>query len=535
MIRVSDLKLPLDYDAEKLKKLSAKQLGVSEDKIKNVRLFRRSVDARRKDNITFTATVDVELKIDENSVLRRCKSNKACIPEDYAYELPKGKKLDKRPVVVGAGPAGLFCALMLSRAGQRPVLIERGKCVNERTADVNVFWSGGKLNTESNVQFGEGGAGTFSDGKLNTGTKDIRSRTVLTEFVKHGAPEEILYNAKPHIGTDKLKDTVKNIRNEIIDLGGEVRFETKLENIKISDSVLKSIMISAADGSREEIETDSLVLALGHSARDTFEMLCNCGFVITPKAFSVGVRIEHLQENINKSQYGKFYNSKYLGAADYKLNVHLGSGRGVYTFCMCPGGCVVAAASEENTVVTNGMSEFKRDKINSNSALLVGVSPSDFESDSPLAGVAFQRKIERAAFAAGGYNYCAPVQRVEDLLKKRRSKSIGSVTPSYKPGYNFAEIGEYLPDFVCDGLREAVVLLDKKLHGFADPDAVVTGAETRSSSPIRIVRGENLQSVSCRGVYPCGEGAGYAGGIVSAAVDGIKCAEAVITSGGFEA
>lgn len=532
MLRVSDIKLPLDYNDDKLKILSAKQLNINAGKIKSVKLFRRSIDARHKDNINFTATVDVELNIDENSVLRRCKSNKIHIAEEYRYEFPKSEKLDKPPVVVGAGPAGLFSALILAQAGQCPILIERGKSVDERTKDVNEFWTSGVLKTESNVQFGEGGAGTFSDGKLNTGTKDIRSRKVLLEFVEHGAPEEILYNAKPHIGTDKLKSTVKNIRNEIISLGGEVRFQTKLVEINTKGSAVKSIKVQTSNGSIEEIETDNLVLALGHSARDTFKMLVNSGFVMTPKPFSVGVRIEHLQESINKSQYGKFYNCKYLGAADYKLNVHLKSGRGVYTFCMCPGGSVVAAASEENTVVTNGMSAFRRDKENANSALLVGVTPEDFGSDNPLAGVEFQRKIESAAFIAGGGDYKAPVQRVGDLLKRRKSAEIGSVIPSYKPGCNFAEIGEYLPEFVCEGLREAIPLLDNKLHGFANPDAVVTGAETRSSSPVRILRGEDLEAVSNSGVYPCGEGAGYAGGIVSAAVDGIKCAEAILRKSG---
>ena len=532
MLRISDLKLPLDYNDEKLKTLSAKQLNVSLNKIKSVKLFKRSIDARHKDSVVFTATVDVELNVDENSVLRRCKSNKVNVAKEYRYELPLSKKLDKRPVVVGAGPAGLFCALVLAQAGQCPILIERGKSVDERTEDVNEFWTSGVLKTESNVQFGEGGAGTFSDGKLNTGTKDIRSRKVLVEFTEHGAPEEILYNAKPHIGTDKLKNTVKNIRNEIISLGGNVYFQTKLTAINTDNGKIKSITVQKNDGSTEETETDNLVLALGHSARDTFEMLVNSGFMMTPKPFSVGVRIEHLQENINKTQYGKFYNSKYLGAADYKLNVHLKNGRGVYTFCMCPGGSVVAAASEKNTVVTNGMSEFKRDKENANSALLVGVTPEDFGSENPLSGVEFQRKIERAAFIAGGGDYKAPVQRVSDLLSVRKSTAVGSVVPSYKPGYNFAEIGEYLPEYVCDGLREAIPLLDNKLHGFADPDAVVTGAETRSSSPVRILRGENLEAVSCGGVYPCGEGAGYAGGIVSAAVDGIKCAEAILRKSG---
>lgn len=528
MIRISDVKLPLDYNDNKIKKIIASHLKTDISHIKSVSLFRRSVDARRKDNITFVATIDAEIKGDENSVLRRCKSNKINKSEKYSYNLPKSVKLGKRPIVVGAGPAGLFASLILAQSGQRPILIERGKNVDERTADVDAFWSGGNLLTESNVQFGEGGAGTFSDGKLNTGTKDVRSRKVLTEFVNHGAPNEILFNAKPHIGTDKLKTTVRNIRKEIISLGGSVFFQTKLVGINHKNGNVKSVTVLKNNGAKEELFTDNLVLALGHSARDTFRMLYDSGFVMQPKPFAVGVRIEHLQEKINRSQFGKFYNNKYLGAADYKLNVHLSSGRGVYTFCMCPGGSVVAAASEIDTVVTNGMSEFARDKTNANSALLVGVNPSDFGSEHPLSGIEFQRKIEQKAFLAGGKNYFAPVQRVGDLLTKNKTVNVGEVVPSYKPGYTFAPISSYLPDFVAESIREAIPLLDRKLNGFADPDAVLTGAETRSSSPVRIIRGENMQAVTVKGVYPCGEGAGYAGGIISAAVDGIKCAEAVL-------
>lgn len=528
MIRVNDVKLPLDYDDERIKTVVSKQLKIDKNNIKSVSLFRRSIDARHKDSISFIAAIDVELKSNENSVLRRCNSTKISIAEPYRYDLPICSKLDKKPVVVGAGPAGLFAALILAQAGQCPILIERGKSVDDRTRDVQEFWSNGCLNTESNVQFGEGGAGTFSDGKLNTGTKDIRSRKVLTEFVNHGAPKEILYNAKPHIGTDKLKTTVKGLRNEIIHLGGEVRFETKLISVIQKSGRIEKIKVRNADNSTEEIYTDNLILALGHSARDTFAMLNENGFILEPKPFSVGVRIEHLQESINKTQYGKFFDNNRLGAADYKLNVHLNSGRGVYTFCMCPGGSVVAAASEENTVVTNGMSEFARDKENANSALLVGVSPSDFGNEHPLAGVEFQRKIERNAFIAGGGAYKAPVQRVGDFLKNRCSERIGSVTPSYLPGYSLAKVSDYLPDFVSESLREAIPLLNNRLHGFSDHDAILTGAETRSSSPVRIIRDEQLEAVTVKGVYPCGEGAGYAGGIISAAVDGIKCAEAIL-------
>lgn len=529
MIRINEIKLPLDYDESTLRREAAKQLRIDASKLESVTLTKRSVDARRKDNVMFTAAVDVTLKIDENSVLRRCRSNKIAKSEKYVYELPKGSSPDLPPVVVGAGPGGLFAALILAQAGCRPLLIERGESVDERTKTVNRFWSGGRLDTASNVQFGEGGAGAFSDGKLNTGTKDPRSRKVLEEFVSHGAPEEILWQAKPHIGTDRLKPTVRSIRNDIISLGGSVRFGTRLVGIKTKNGAVTGVEVESG-GKREMIETSRVILALGHSARDTFEMLLDSGFAMEAKPFSVGVRVEHLQSSVNKAQYGKFRSDPHLGAADYKLNVHLKSGRGVYTFCMCPGGYVVAAASEENTVVTNGMSEFARDGENANSALLVGVSPEDFGSESPLAGVEFQRRIERAAFLAGGESYKAPVQRIGDLLKGRKSTALGNVSPTYKPGFEFAEAGEYLPDFVADSLREAIPLLDGRLHGFADPDGIITGAETRSSSPVRILRGESLESVSVRGVYPCGEGAGYAGGIMSAAADGIRCAEAVIRS-----
>lgn len=527
MIRITDMRMPPDYSGDMLKSAAAKQLGIDKSRINSVKLFRRSIDARKKDNVCFNLSVDVELKADEENVLRRCRSNKITKASVYRYEMPPYVKLAQRPVVVGAGPAGMFAALILAQAGQEPILIERGRAVEERTRDVELFHSGGTLNAESNVQFGEGGAGTFSDGKLNTGTKDIRARKVLTEFVSHGAPEDILVNAKPHIGTDMLKITVKNIREDIIRLGGEVRFGTKLVGINSKHGRVCSVEVQNENG-KDIIETDNIVLAIGHSARDTFELLYNGGFVIEPKPFSVGVRIEHLQSSINKAQYGRFAENVRLGAADYKLNVHLKSGRGVYTFCMCPGGTVVAAASEENTVVTNGMSEFARDKTNANSAVLVGVTPEDFGGESPLAGVEFQRRIERAAFAAGGGDYSAPVQRVGDLLNRRVSQRIGEVVPSYRPGYRFSEAAEYLPDFVAESLREAIPLFDKRLSGFAAPDAVITGAETRSSSPVRILRGESMEALSLSGAYPCGEGAGYAGGIVSAAVDGIKCAEAIL-------
>lgn len=526
MLRINELRLPLDYDDETLKKLTAKALGVSERKIRSVKLAKRSVDARHKNDVIFSAAVDAEVfGVDEQALLRRIKTNKVSSVSLAEYELARCDLLDQPPVVVGAGPAGLFAALALARMGQKPILIERGKCVDERTRDVEIYHSGGRLDTESNVQFGEGGAGAFSDGKLNTGTKDVRQRFILEEFVKHGAPEDILWNAKPHIGTDRLKPTVKAIREEIISLGGEVRFSTKLDGIKIKDGRVTAAVVTSVDSS-ETIPTGVIILALGHSARDTYKMLYDMGVVMEAKPFSVGVRIEHLQEKINRDRYGEFYAHPRLGAADYKLSTHLKNGRGVYTFCMCPGGYVVASASEENTIVTNGMSEYARDGVNANSALLVGVSPEDYGSAHPLAGIEFQRGIERAAYISG--SGLAPVQRVGDLIKGRNSVSFGDVQPTYRPGTAFAPLHEYLPEYVVSSIRAALPILDSKLHGFADPDAVMTGAETRSSSPVRILRGEDLSSVNVKGLYPCGEGAGYAGGIMSAAADGIRCAEAAV-------
>ena len=433
-----------------------------------------------------------------------------------------------RPVIIGFGPAGMFAGLTLARAGEKPIIIEQGSDCDQRVKDVERFIKTGKLNTRSNIQFGEGGAGTFSDGKLNTGTKDVRARHILNDFYSHGAPEDILYNAKPHIGTDKLREVIKNIREEIISLGGEVRFNTKLTSIVINNNEIKSIE-TESDGTKNVIETDNVVLAIGHSSRDTLEMLYNKSIFMEQKSFSVGARIEHLREKIDKSQYGTFAGNKRLGAAYYKLNTQTSNGRGAYTFCMCPGGTVVPASSEENMVCVNGMSEFKRDAVNSNSALLVSVNPDDFGSEHPLAGIEYQRKIERKAYEAGGSNYIAPVQRVGDFLNKRQSAEFGNVIPSYKRGSNFAQMDSILPEYVTDSMREAITALDRKLKGFADPDAILTAAETRSSSPVRITRNpDTLQSISVKGLYPCGEGAGYAGGIISAAVDGIKCAEKVL-------
>lgn len=529
MIRLSDISMPLDYTDEQLRHSAAKALKVSDDCILNISLFRRSIDARKKDNVHFNCTVEVNVGKDENKILKNCHNKKASQVEAYKYVLPPCKPLLHRPLVVGFGPSGIFSALILAQLGYRPIVIERGRDVDNRTLDVNKFWGGNPLDEVSNVQFGEGGAGTFSDGKLNTGTKDVRSRKVLQEFVENGAPNEILYMAKPHIGTDKLKVTIKNLRKKIISLGGEIRFENKLVNILCQNGTVTGAKI-AANGGEYEIETDNIILAIGHSARDTFDMLFKNSISMAAKPFSVGARIEHSQDMINVSQYGKFAGHPRLGAADYKLAVHLPNGRGVYTFCMCPGGTVVAAASERGRVVTNGMSEFARDKKNANSALLVGVNPTDFGSSHPLAGVEFQRKLEENAFILGGSNYNAPVQLVGDFLKNRTSNKLGAIEPSYKPGYRLCNLDQCLPSYITESMKLGILEMDKRLKGFASPEAVLTAVETRSSSPVRIIRDDSLQSTNLRGLYPCGEGAGYAGGIISAAVDGIRCAEALASS-----
>ncbi len=527
MIRINNIKLPLGYTDEDIRRACARELRLNPNAIGKAALYRRSIDARHKDDIHYTTSVDVYLNVNEQSALNKAKSKNAAITQEYRYEALKAKDTAKRPVIVGMGPAGLFCALTLIQSGVRPIIIERGSKVEERTRAVQTFWESAQLDTECNVQFGEGGAGTFSDGKLNTGTKDGRSRKVLMEFAAHGAPEEILYNAMPHIGTDKLRGTVKNIREELLRLGADIFFDTKLTNIQTRGGAVCAVEVEH-ENSRRIIECNELVLAIGHSARDTFELLHQMGVQIVPKPFSVGVRIEHLREKIDRSQYGAAY--KKLPASYYKQSVHLKDGRGVYTFCMCPGGTVVAAASEKGGVVTNGMSEFARDKANSNAALLVSVAPEDIPGEHALRGVEFQRELERKAFQKGGESYRAPIQKVGDFLLRQKSTGFGEVLPSYRPGTEFANLDDILPSFVTDSMREALPMIDRRLHGFDHPDALMTGVESRSSSPVRIVRDEDLQSVSVKGLYPCGEGAGYAGGIVSAAVDGIKVAEKIILS-----
>ena len=527
MIRISDIRLPLGYTDGDIKRICSKELRVPESAILSCSLFRLSVDARHKDDVHYVSSVDVKVNLNENSVLSKAKSKKAAITEEYRYTPLKAIDPKKRPLIVGLGPAGLFCALTLVQSGIRPIIIERGASVDQRKEKIDLFWNGGTLDPECNVQFGEGGAGAFSDGKLNTGTKDKRARKVLLDFVAFGAPEEILYDSKPHIGTDRLRPTIRNIRETLLSMGAEIRFNTKLVDIRTKDGRITAAEVEE-NGKKSLIECSEIVLAIGHSARDTFEMLHGKSIRTEPKPFSVGVRIEHLRERINFSQYGEA--CRRLPAASYKQSVHLKDGRGVYTFCMCPGGLVVASQSEPYTVVTNGMSEFARDRINSNAALLVSVNPDDIQSEKALKGMYFQRELEKKAYLIGGENYHAPVSRAEDFLKRQKSVSFGEVTPSYRPGTQFAVMDEILPAFVTDSLREALPLIDRRLHGFAHPDAILTAVESRSSSPIRIVRDDNMQSVSLKGLYPCGEGAGYAGGIVSAAVDGIKVAERIIAS-----
>ncbi len=523
MIRVPEIKLYLDEDESKLKEILAKKLNISHKDIMEIKIFKKSIDARRKEKIHFVYTLDVGVKNEEKLLKRYSKKGVTKVKDTSRNYESKKREGVPRPIVVGTGPSGLFAGLVLAKSGFKPILLERGKDVDRRAVDVGLFWNEGKLNTESNVQFGEGGAGTFSDGKLTTLVKDPRSRWILEEFVKGGAPEDILYINKPHIGTDILRNVVKEIRKTIISLGGEVRFESKVTDLIIEDQKVVGVKVN----DKEELQTDTVLLALGHSARDTFEMLLDRGVEINQKAFSIGVRIEHLQTLIDEKQYGKFSNHEKLGSAEYKLSSHFDNGRSAYSFCMCPGGMVISAGSEEGGIVTNGMSMHSRGGKNANSALLVGVTPEDFESTHPLAGVEFQRKWESLAFTLGGSDYKAPTQRVEDFLEDRPSSEIGSIDKTYNPGVKMTDLRKCLPDYVTDTLKMAIVEFDKKIKGFNDPDAMMTGVETRSSSPIRIQRGDSLES-NIKGLYPVGEGAGYAGGIMSAAIDGIKVAERIV-------
>lgn len=527
MIRINEIKLALDDDESLLKTKAAKVLKINEKYIKKLSIYKKSVDARHKDDVYFTYSVDVEIGLDENQIVSKRKSNKVALAKPYKYDLPQNMRNGQyRPIVVGFGPAGMLAGLILAEAGACPIILERGKDIDARQKDVNEFWTKRKLDEESNVQFGEGGAGTFSDGKLTTGIKSPFIRKVLEELYEAGAPEEILYSAKPHIGTDRLAIVVKNIRKKIEKLGGEVKLECRVDKLLVANKAVQGVSYTHK-GKQYDIETDSVIMAIGHSARDTVEMLYNLGVEIIQKPFSVGARIEHPQSLINKAQYGKFAENPRLGAADYKLACHGLHERGAYTFCMCPGGTVVAAASEKEGVIVNGMSSLARDGKNANSALLVGIDTVDFPSEHPLAGIYYQREIEHKAFLLGGGDYKAPAQLVGDFLSGKTSTSLGEVEPTCPTGVTLTNLDECLPNRVANTMKSAIVEMDKKLKGFNMYDAVLTAPETRSSSAVRILRDEYLQC-NIQGVFPCGEGAGYAGGIVSAAVDGIKCAHAVL-------
>ncbi|MGE5714875.1 MAG: NAD(P)/FAD-dependent oxidoreductase [Betaproteobacteria bacterium] len=554
MIRLTELRLPLDHADAALRAAIVARLEVADTDLHSFSVFRRAVDARRKSAVMLTYTVDCEVR-DEAAVLSAHPGDPHVKPApDTNYRFIGHAPADfhdrgrPRPVVIGFGPCGIFAALVLAQMGLRPIVLERGKRVRERTKDTWGLWRKGVLNPESNVQFGEGGAGTFSDGKLWSQISDPRhlTRKVLTEFVKAGAPEEILYVAKPHIGTFRLVSMVEKMRAEIESLGGEIRFEQRVIDVFIEGGAIRGVTVAnPARPEGEVLDADHVVLAPGHSARDTFTMLHARGVYLEAKPFSVGFRIEHPQSVIDRARYGAHAGHPKLGAADYKLVHHASNGRSVYSFCMCPGGTVVAATSETGRVVTNGMSQYSRAERNANAGIVVGIAPTDYARSGPvedrhssavhpLDGIEFQRQWESRAFELGGGDYCAPGQLVGDFLKKQPSRVLGDVLPSYTPGVRLTDLAESgrpsLPDYVLEAIREAIPAFDRQIKGFARPDAVFTGVETRTSSPLRITRGAGLQSVNVRGLFPAGEGAGYAGGIMSAGVDGIEVAEAVARS-----
>lgn len=514
MIKITNIKIRADLSDDELFEKIYKKYKINKNDVTERKIIKKSIDARNKADIFYNYSVELECK-NENKI-----KNVQIVKKEEPFKIIVNRKSSKRPVIIGAGPAGLFSALTLAQNGIKPIIIEQGKTVDERKKDVEEFQKTGKLNTLSNVQFGEGGAGTFSDGKLTSGIHNPLCKIVLKEFYNFGAPKQILYINKPHIGTDNLINIIRNMRNEIIKLGGEFLFNEKVTDFEFENSKVTAVICS------KRIETDTVILAIGHSARSTFEKLYEKGVKMEKKNFSIGVRIEHKQSMINKSQYGEITKLK-LPPAEYKMAYH-GENRSCYTFCMCPGGTVIASSSEPETIVTNGMSVYARNGENANSAVLVNVTPNDFKGESPLEGMYFQKDLEQKAFKLGGSNYNAPIQRFEDFENNVKSTHIGEIKPTYKPGVTLSNLNEILPDFISKTLVEGIKYFDKSIKGFANPDAILTGVETRSSSPVQITRNENKQS-NIKGLYPCGEGAGYAGGIMSAAVDGIKCAIAVLT------
>jgi uncharacterized protein len=527
MLRLTEIKLPLNHDENAINAAIVAKLTIKPEQLLSVQVFKRGFDARKKTDIQLIYTLDIEVD-NETEILKKFAKDQHVKPSpdtSYKFVATAPANLTERPIVIGLGPCGLFAGLLLAQMGFKPIILERGKEVRERTKDTFGFWRGKALNTESNVQYGEGGAGTFSDGKLYSQVKDPKhyGRKVMSEFVAAGAPEEIMYVSKPHIGTFKLVAMVEKMRANIIALGGEIRFSSRVDDLHIDNGQITGLTLSSG----EQLHSRHIVLAVGHSARDTFQMLYDKGVYVEAKPFSIGFRIEHEQSMIDECRFGPNAGNPILGAADYKLVHHCENGRSVYSFCMCPGGTVVAAASETGRVVTNGMSQYSRHERNANSAIVVGIDPERDYPGHPLAGIALQRQLEEQAFKLGGENYHAPAQLIGDFLTGKASAELGEVKPSYTPGITLTDLAKALPDFAVEALREAIPAFDKQIKGFAKADGLLTGVETRTSSPISIKRGSDYQSINTQGLYPAGEGAGYAGGILSAGIDGIKVAEAV--------